>query len=113
MNTRLSRVNELLKRELGNIVQKDLDLPKGTLTTITHVEAFPNLQGAKVYVSVLPEPQTQEVFRILKENVYDVQQVLNKRLNMRPVPKIQWVEDADTPQIQRVEELLEQIKKKG
>ena len=112
MNTRLSRVNELLKRELGNIVQKELDLPKGTLATITRVEAFSNLQGAKVYVSILPEPQIREVFRILRENVYDVQQALNKRLNMRPVPKIQWMEDTATPQVQKVEELLEQIKKK-
>ena len=112
MKNRITRVNELLKRELGEILLRELDAPEGAFATITRVEAFPNLQGARVYISVMPEDKTKAVLAILQKNVYDIQQILNRRLKMRPVPKIQWVPETATLGAQRIEELLEEIQKK-
>jgi ribosome-binding factor A len=110
VNNRILRVNELLQKEIGQILLREFNIGEGSLLTITRVEAFPNLQGAKVYISIMPENKREEVSRTLQRNIFEIQQLLNKRLKMRPVPKIQWVEDRAGGNAQRIGELLDQVK---
>ena len=110
MTNRIKRVNELLKKEIGSLFIKEINLPD-CLTTITRIEASPNLQQARVYISVMPEEKQEEVFKVLNQSIYNIQQELNKRLNMRPVPKIMFRKEEKTKQAARVEELLEKIRK--
>ena len=111
MIQRIQRVNQLIKKELSQIILREFSFPKNVLVTITRVESSSNLIQARVYVSALPENKSTEVLEILNNNIYDLQQVLNKRLNMRPVPKIMFVMEKETVRAGRVEELLEKIKK--
>lgn len=111
MSKRIQRVNQLIKKELSWVIARGLDLPSGTLVTITRVETLPNLQEARVYVSAVPDKEIKSALGFLKKNVFYLQQALNKRLNMRPVPKIVFVEEKSTKEAARVEKLLEEIKK--
>jgi len=111
MSDRIPRVNSLLQEEIGTILLQEIHFPDNVLVTITRVEASPNLQQAKVYISVLPEEQGEEVLQILKKDIYDIQQQINKRLDMRPVPRIIFVQEKQVKGAARVEELLEEIKK--
>lgn len=112
MNPRIPKVNQLIQEELGEILLRELELPDGALVTVTRVDATGNLQEAKVYISVMPEASQQDVFAVLQRNIYDIQQMINKRLRMRPVPRIRWVVETKTSEAQRIEELLEKMKKK-
>jgi len=111
MRDRILKVNELIKHELGQILLREVEMPKGAVVTLTRVAASGNLQEAKVYISVMPDEKGQEALKSLSQNVYDIQQVLNERLNMRPVPRIQWVLEKAGAETQHVEELLDKIKK--
>lgn len=111
MNQRIQRVNQLIKKELSQIILQEIDFPKNALVTITRVDSSPNLIQTKVYVSVIPEDKIEDVLEILEKSIYDLQQILNKRLNMRPVPKIKFVMEKETVEAGRIEELLEEIKK--
>ena len=110
MNLRIPKVNQLLQEELGLILLREIELPDGVLVTVTRVGATGNLQEAKVYISVMPEAKLQDVFNVLQKNIYAVQQILNKRLKMRPVPRIKWVIETKTSEAQRIEELLEKTR---
>ena len=110
MNPRIPKVNQLLQEELGEILLRELELPDGVLATVTRVDASGNLQEAKVYISVMPEAKFQDVFGILQKNIYGIQQMLNKRLRMRPVPRIKWAVETKTSEAQRIEELLEKTR---
>jgi ribosome-binding factor A len=112
VTTRIPQVNELLKRELADSLLDELDLPEGEFVTVTRVEATGNLQQAKVYISVMPEEQVQGILEFLERHVYQIQQKLNKRLNMRPVPRIQFVQEKKSGEAQNIEALLERIKNK-
>ena len=57
----------------------------------------------------MPEGETSKVLQILDKLIYFLQQKLNKRLKMRPTPRIQFVEEKVTREAGRVEELLEEI----
>jgi ribosome-binding factor A len=110
MINRIQRVNALIKNELGKILLRDVDFPQGVLVTITHVDSSPNLSEAKIYVSVMPDEKIDKVFEILNRRIYDIQQVLNRRLNMRPIPRIEFKKEEKTKKAAQVEELLEELK---
>ena len=112
MNPRIPKVNQLLQEELGAILLRELELPEGVLVTVTRVEASGNLQEARVYISVMPEARNEEVMLGLRREIFGIQQALNKRLRMRPVPRIRWAVETKTSEAQRIEELLEEVKKK-
>ena len=113
MTERVPRVNELIRRELSQILLKEVDFPEGVLSTITRVETSANLIKAKVFISAIPENKITDILKILKKEVFYLQQILNKRLRMRPVPKIIFVEEKQTKEAARIEEILEELKKKG
>ena len=109
---RIEKVNSLIQRELGNIILKEVDVFPGTLLTITRVECAGNLFSCKVYISVIPEESFKEVLALLNRHIYDLQQQLNKKMQMRPVPKMIFAKETKTVEASRIEELLEEIKEK-
>ena len=50
MSKRLQQINELLRHELGIIIN-ELSQPEWGITTITYVTASPDLQQAKVWIA--------------------------------------------------------------
>lgn len=112
MKNRLSQVNQVIKKELSQIILKELECPPEVLVTVTRVDASPNLQQVKVYVSCMPEEKGKDILLQLNNQIFELQQKLNQRLNMRPVPKIQFLEEKETAQAGKIEEILEKIRKK-
>ena len=111
MSNRIQSVNSLIKNELSQILLKEVDFPEDTLATLTRVETSTDLSQAKVYISIMPDNKINEIFEILNKNIYKLQQELNKRLKMRPVPRIVFKKEEKTEEAGRIEELLEQLKK--
>ncbi len=112
MSDRIQRVNALIKRELSQILLTEVDFPKGILVTITKVETSANLKEVKVYISVMPDSKSSRISGILNKIIYGIQQNLNKRLMMRPIPRIRFKIEQKTKEAARIEELLEEVKEK-
>ena len=110
MSKRILKLNELLKRQLGQLFLKKIEFPKGVLVTITRVETSPNLREAIVRISAMPSSENKKVQQILKYCIYDLQQEINKKLRMRPIPKIIFREEKEVVEAAKIEELLEKIK---
>ena len=108
---RVEKVQSLIQQELGSILLKEVDFGPDVLATITRVHVPSNLEVANVYISVLPEEKTEEILRSLERDIYDLQQILNKKLRMRPVPKMQFFIEKKVAEAARIEELLADIKK--
>ena len=112
MTNRSPGFNQIIKKEFGQILLREVEFPNQVLATITRVETAPNLSIAKVFISVFPEKMAPSVLRILKAQIYFLQQKLNKKLEMRPVPRLIFCQEKETRVAGRVEELLEQVKDK-
>lgn len=89
MKYRIPRVNELIKKELSEIIQKNVEL-ENALMTIIDVETSKDLSYAKVKISVLPENKTTQVLEELNKNIFRIQRMINKRLKMKSIPKIKF-----------------------
>lgn len=109
---RIEQVNELIQKELGNIILREIEFPQGIIATLTRVETSVDLGQSKVYVSCLPEEKSKTVLEILNKNIYDIQQHLNKRLKMKIIPRIFFRKERETAEAGRIEELLERLKSK-
>lgn len=112
MSKRIPQVNQLIKKELSQIILREIDFPRDILVTITRVESAKDLISAKAFISVMPEEKSSLVFKALNNQVYYLQQKLNNRLKMRPIPKIEFKEEKTTIEAARIEEILAKLKKK-
>jgi ribosome-binding factor A len=112
MPDRIPQVNKLIKKELSQIVLKEVEMPPSVLLTLTRVETTPNLIESRIFISVMPEEKQEATIKTLNRQIYGLQQQLNKRLKMRPIPKIIFVKERETIKAGRVEEILERLKKR-
>ncbi len=111
VSKRIQRVNTLIKRELSQLLLREVEFPSDVLVTITRVETSADLRDSNVWVSALPEEKIKRILKILNKNIYFLQQKLNKRLKMRPIPKIKFLEEKKTVEAGKIEEILEKLKK--
>ena len=107
---RAQRFNELIKKELGKIIFNFLDVKPDVLVTITQVLTNPNLFTSDVYISAYPSSEAKEILDKLNHSIYQIQQLLNRKLKVRPVPKIIFKYDKNPEEADKVEKLLEEIK---
>lgn len=105
-SARLKKVNDLIRDEIGKIIRTELDF-EGLLVTVVRAGVSPTLENATIYVSVFPDKQAKRVLKELSKNVYDLQQVLNKKVVLRPVPKIRFELDSTEEEAQRIENLID------
>lgn len=106
MNLRIQKINELLKQEISNLILRELDFSKDTIITITEVNASSDLQQAKVKVSIMPFLKTEKILRVLNSQIFKLQKSLNKKLNMKIIPRIKFELDKSEEKFNRVEKLL-------
>jgi len=113
MSKRIQRVNQLIKREISQILLREIEFPSAILVTITQAQTSADLRDVDILLSVIPEKETENILNFLNSKIYVLQQKLNKRLKMRPLPKIKFFEEKKTAEAGRIEELLEGLKREG
>ena len=109
---RIEQISILLKEELSKIIDREIEFPGETLVTVIRVEISPDKHYAAVLVSLLGE-QPRKALEILQKNVYNIQKLLNRKVRMRPVPKIHFGLDREELKREGVEKSLADLKKKG
>lgn len=106
---RIEKINSLIQRELSQIISREIDFPQGLLVTVTGVETLPDLSLAKIWLSIFPVQETKNVIKILNKRIGYLQRLLNKRLIMRPLPRIKFFVDTAEERAAKVEDLLDDI----
>lgn len=91
---RVEKVNHLIRDEISKILLRELDV-KDAIITITHVKTSKDLLYGRIYLTIFPENKEKEVLRVLEKQIFYLQQILNKKLQMRPVPKINFLIDEE------------------
>lgn len=112
MNFRPERVGKLIREELSRMILRDVELPASALATITAVEVDKKLESARVEVSVLPSTPAAEqaVLDALVARAGELQYLLMKKINIKPMPRISFAIDHGLENAAKVEKLLEQDK---
>ena len=93
------------------ILEREIEFPENILVTITNVITSHDMYYAEVLISILGK-EIKEALEILSKNIYHIQQKLNKKLRIRPVPKIHFEIDTGEAKREEVESSLAELKKK-
>lgn len=109
---RIEKLNILFRDEIASIVDREIEFDIGTFVTITRVVISSDARHATVYISVLGGGE-QDALASLEKNVYHIQQMVNRAVRMRPVPKIRFVIDEDERRREEVERSLGLMKQQG
>ncbi len=108
---KISQVNELIKRELGAIFNRELEVPDGFLITILKVEVSNNLREAKVWVSIFPFTQAEKVFAELVKKIKYLRHLLGKRLKrLNPLPQINLILDQTEEKVDDLRQIFDEIR---
>jgi len=103
------RVGELVKQNLGELfIRNEAKIPSvnSKLITVTEVRMTPDLKTARVYVIPLGGIDTKEIVRILTENSHLVRRALSKRLDIKFLPKLTFVEDNSFEYAEKIEKII-------
>lgn len=104
---RIRKLNDLFRDEVGKILLHELRSPEGVIVTVLGANVSSTLEHAVIFISVIPENQEKNILKILKFKIFDIQQILNRRLKMRPIPKIRFEIDTTEKQASHIEEILQ------
>lgn len=92
--TRVERVAELIKEKISEIIREDVSDPRIGFVSITRVDVSPDLESAKIFVSILGnEEKKKESMSGLHSATSFIRGKLGHTLEMRLVPEIRFVRD--------------------
>lgn len=107
VTTRQRRVAELIKAEVSHILQHEVSDPRIGFVTVTDVEVTPDLREARVYISVLGDPdRAKESLAGLQSAAKYIRGLLGRRVDLRVVPQLSFSLDRSLERGARVLELL-------
>ena len=112
MNHRLQRVQELIKRELSDIIQRHIRFD-GVIVTINEVDITPDLKQAHIFISALggtgQTTNYQSIIQKLESNRKMLQHEMSKRVVIKYTPHLHFKFD-DTPErATRIFTILEEL----
>jgi ribosome-binding factor A len=114
MTARTDRIDQLLREEIGSILAKDVQDPRIGFVTVTDVETAPDLSTARVWVSVIGQPEErQKALRALEHAMPFVRRELGGRIRIRRIPELLVRADDSAQRGTRVLQLLAELEAGG
>lgn len=107
-NTRTSKVNRLLQKELSELFRLQTSAMPGVLITVTSVSISPDLGIAHVRLSIFPNDKASELLKAIKQNTTTIRFDLGKRVKsqLRRLPELIFHIDDSLNYLERIDELL-------
>ena len=109
------RVGELIKQKLGEIfIRNEAKIPSinTKVITVTEVRMTPDLKTARAYVIPLGGLEMDRTVSILTEFSHLVRKALSKKLDIKFLPKLSFVQDNSFEYAEKIERLIRKNKEK-
>lgn len=108
--TRLKKVERLLQKELGIIFQRNTFSEfKNVLISVTVVRVSADLSVARVYLSVFPSINAEQVLESIIENTGKIKYELGTKVRnqLRKIPDLKFFIDDSLDYVNKIDKLLE------
>jgi ribosome-binding factor A len=110
MKHRIERVKEVVKRELSELVSREINFSSQLLVTVHSVDITPDLRQCHVYVSVMgTAEQKSKVIALLEENRPQLQRDLARRVILKYTPHLHFKLDSSIERGSRVLEIIQDL----
>jgi len=107
---RVLKVAEAIREVVSMAILTELQDPRITNVTVTHVEVTGDLRQAKVYVSIRGDETVQKLsMHGLRNSAGFLQQKISERIDTRYTPRIHFELDMGVKRSVEMNQLLEQL----
>ena len=106
------KMNNIIQRELSDILQTEVRDPQIGFCTITAVEVTNDLSIAKIYVSFLNK-NTKKSLEGLDRSKGFIRSLLAKRLTTRKCPELHFVLDTSLEYGNKIEGIIQELNHEG
>ncbi len=106
---RQNKISKLLQKDIGEIIQRDSrHIFGGAMITVTKVYVTPDLNMAKVYVSIFAAKDNDECLKTIRSHAKEIRHQLGQRIKnqLRAVPELHFYLDDSLDYIENIESLL-------
>lgn len=110
-STRQKKIGRLLQKEMSEIFQREVrDVIMGTMVSVTVARVSPDMGMAKVYLSIFPPTNKEEVFKSITQNSSKLRYLLGQRVGkqLRVIPDLQFFIDDSLDYIEKIDDLLKE-----
>ena len=109
MSNRTVRVNELVQREISDILRKRYQ-SEAVAVTITEVRVSPDLRDARVFVSIVgADDFATEKLRWLRSKAAEIREEVGRRIVLKYLPKFDYILDKSAIKGARILQVLDEI----
>ncbi|MGD2067206.1 MAG: 30S ribosome-binding factor RbfA [Gemmatimonadota bacterium] len=111
---RIQRLNEQLKREISQVIRREVRDPRVGIVTVTDVDVTSDLTMARVYVRPMGDgPDRSEALEGLRAAAPHIRHQLGRTLRIRRVPELHFEHDETLERAMRIESILEEVRPEG
>ena len=109
-NNRMGRIGEEYKKELSQIIDRELKDPSITgMISVTKVKVTNDLKYAKIYISILNSKDEKATIEGLKKSSGFIRTELAKRINLRNTPELIFEIDDSMEYGAKIDSILKEI----
>jgi len=102
------RIGELIRRELVEVIGRELNDPRVSRLTVTAVDVAPDLSHAKVYFTQLGGTRAATgTTRALNQAAGFLRRAIARRVRLRTVPELRFYYDVSVERGMAVSELID------
>ena len=110
MTQRTERIDELLRQEIGQALEREVTDPGIGFVTVTKVETTPDLSHARVWFSVIgSEQQRKETLAALRRAMPYVRHGLGSKIRLRRIPEFDVRLDDSVERGTRVLQIINEL----
>lgn len=107
MKYRKLRIQDQLREEISLIIQREIKDPRVGFVTVLEVKMTNDLKIAKVYCSVYgSDEDKKKTFDALQRSKGYVKFLLGKRVQLKYMPDLTFIQDNTAERVARIEEIL-------
>lgn len=111
---RLQRVRELLKREIGEIIRREIPVGEAGLITVNDVEVSSDLHAATVYIGILGTAEQQKKgLSQLNHHRKHIQGLVGKAVILKYTPHLRFKIDESIEQGNKVLKIIDELEHSG
>ena len=105
--SRPDRVGEQIRKELSELIAREVHDPGIGFLTLTHVKMTPDLQSARVYYTVIGDDKVRkDAQRALGRASGFLRRQIGSRLRLRSVPELAFFYDESIERQDRIERIM-------
>jgi len=110
MTQRTDRIDQVLRQEIGQALERDVTDPRIGFVTITDVETAADLSRAKVWVSIIGTAEERKAtLSALKKAMPFIRHGLNEKIRLRRIPELDVRLDDSMERGTRVLQILSEL----